>query len=376
MFGNLFGRNLRAKNGKCLTAKETLQNRIANVVNREPPRVTPEVEQRRVEVEYWNGSSITSRPAGIDDPVLTEEELPVVVNAEPVEEFEAVTEDSDQPRIIRRVYLSTKVMNSGEPHDAVRLNSQITGYLLDELHYHPRELNAEAYMAHAVHLYVQTILNEGHEAFVANTGNSDEFWQAVRDGLTEINADDHLTVFRELGQVLSDDPGLGDRVASGAPSREDIRILEELDNKLLSADGSKSAFALLGKWLRSRTDIRVFEPEDLDHAVNELASQPAVLVRHEEFLAAERENKRQDPINRIGMAIAELAGLEFERWGSRIDEFEADGQVMEEGRLLISNGEPAVMVRSGEGRYTLYDHESGRELASLDLEGVWELSAA
>lgn len=363
-------------------ARDVLQNRIHGVVSREQPKDLYDEERPNFRATVEELKPVPATPE-TDPAVDKADELNEEVTAPQPRKKPVLPEalgdaaDSDEPCAIECIYLSKEAAQSPEPYEAVKLNADITGYFLDELHYRPNEICRESYLAYAVHLYVRLVLGGGHVDFVEKAGEDDSIWNAVREGLDAVGADAHVKALNALISYMVANPELVQTLATDGLPEEAIDRFEHFDQAMIDADSRDPAFALLGKWLKDQPSVMVLENEELNDTINAFAAQPAVLKRHEEFLETQAEEKRRDPFNRIGMAIASKANLEFERWGEAIPEFSSeDGVSFEDARIMVTDVDPAIMVRSGEGEYTLFDHGSGKQLATLLLEDNWDLSAA
>ncbi|GHG51602.1 hypothetical protein GCM10012320_21070 [Sinomonas cellulolyticus] len=238
--------------------------------------------------------------------------------------------------------------------------------LLDE-----REIAPNALRSYMVDFYLTQMLDGGFAQYVFTAGNRSSTDRLVREGLREMGAAEHATLFEELvsayGALTEDEADAyldGDDAESPAVAR-----LEALDERFEELQDDHDLVALNAAWLRGQEGVLALDDDAIE---DEIARRVGLITDLEERRSAARVDDLADmpEFELVIRELCDVAGHELSAITMGDPNYLHDGVKTLAWRFTTDQGE-YLMVEEEDEAYMI-DPEDGSVLAAVEFEELDE----
>lgn len=271
------------------------------------------------------------------------------------------------------VVLPAEALHAGD-EAVVDANVDVVNAMYEEL-LDEREIAANALRSYFVDFYLTQMLDGGFAQYVFTAGDRRRTDGLIRDGLREMGAPQHATLFDELTSAFD---GLSADDAEAYLDGEDgtspaVAALEELDERFEALQDEQDLVALNAAWLRGQEGLLALDDDGIE---DEIARRVGLIEDLEERRAAARAEDFADmpEFELVIRELCDVAGHELTAITMGDPNYMHDGVRTLAWRFTTDQGE-YLMVEEDDEAYMI-DPEDGRVLAAVEFEELDESEPA
>ncbi|BCT77568.1 hypothetical protein SCMU_34100 [Sinomonas cyclohexanicum] len=271
------------------------------------------------------------------------------------------------------VVLPAEALHAGD-EAVVDANVDVVNAMYEEL-LDEREIAVNALRSYFVDFYLTQMLDGGFAQYVFTAGDRRRTDGLIRDGLREMGAPQHATLFDELTSAFD---GLSADDVEAYLDGEDgtspaVAALEELDERFEALQDEQDLVALNAAWLRGQEGLLALDDDGIE---DEIARRVGLIEDLEERRAAARAEDFADmpEFELVIRELCDVAGHELTAITMGDPNYMHDGVRTLAWRFTTDQGE-YLMVEEDDEAYMI-DPEDGRVLAAVEFEELDESEPA
>lgn len=267
------------------------------------------------------------------------------------------------------VVLPTEALQGGD-EAVVDANVDVVNAMYEEL-LDEREIAQNALRGYYVDFYLTQMLDGGFAQYVFTSGEREGIDGLVRDGLREMGATEHATLFDELASTFK---GLSEEDAEAYLDGDDdaspaVAKLEELDERFETLQDEQDIVALNAAWLRGQEGLLALDEDGIE---DEIARRVGLIGDLEERRAAAEQQDLADmpDFELVIRELCDVAGHELTAITMGDPNYLHHGVKTLAWRFTTNQGE-YLMVEEDDEAYMI-DPEGGKILAAVEFEEIDE----
>jgi tetratricopeptide (TPR) repeat protein len=198
-------------------------------------------------------------------------------------------------------------LGAGDPDVLTDAVTRFCQWCIEEAGLVREEVQPDAWPIHHTSFYIAQVSNGGHGQFAANSAMTPEVLDDIDDGLSRLELDHLLSIFRGFRGALGRDPALQRTVVAGGGFGDIPDVICELDGAFHRSPDSARFHQQAARWLKAASTVLAVSPRELQER------QRAIIASNGLLASRRAASTQRSPWARLTGAAARL----WDRTGAR-----------------------------------------------------------